>query len=284
MKESTTVEANTALAIRNSLPVSTGEEIQHVLQMGDLAKLTQEERARYYLSACASIGLNPLTRPFTLLKNQQGEIFLFANKLCAEQLRKRDKISVRIVSRERDKELYTVIAQATTPDGREEESIAVVAIKDLTGQQLANQIMRCETKAKNRVTMAICGLGFAADDDADPKAISVSFNPNTGEIAEPRTPRTLSLAAAVSPSGEDAVRENIDALLRAQGVSLEDSLAWWDKMKTEYGGTLSPGTLSMLYDRLQTKAKAKAPMPAPVAERDFVEDAADAEDEAAEVV
>ena len=49
-----------------SLPVKSIEigEIESVLAKGDLSKLTEHQRADYYVKLCQSLGLNPLTQPF----------------------------------------------------------------------------------------------------------------------------------------------------------------------------------------------------------------------------
>ena len=47
--------------------VSPGEIMESVLMKGDLAKLTPEERAAYYLKVCDSLGINPHTNPFAFM-------------------------------------------------------------------------------------------------------------------------------------------------------------------------------------------------------------------------
>ena len=42
-------------------------EITRVLVQGDLKGLSEYQRADYYNAVCASLGLNPLTRPFDFL-------------------------------------------------------------------------------------------------------------------------------------------------------------------------------------------------------------------------
>jgi len=41
--------------------------VEAVIARGDLTKLTQRERAKYYVRVCQSVGLNPYTRPFEYL-------------------------------------------------------------------------------------------------------------------------------------------------------------------------------------------------------------------------
>src|SRR5690606_2751435 len=77
-----------------------------------------------------------------------------------DQLRKIYNVSVRITERQKIDDLLIVTAQASTPDGRVDESIGVLSVGSLKGEALANAYMKCETKAKRRVTLSICGLGL----------------------------------------------------------------------------------------------------------------------------
>ena len=55
-----------------------------------------------------------------------------------------------------------VTARATVPGKapRTDESIGAVSLRNVIGEERANQIMRPETKAKRHITLSICGLGF----------------------------------------------------------------------------------------------------------------------------
>jgi hypothetical protein len=136
-----------------------GDIAERVVIQGDLSKLTPEERIRYYLDVCRSLGLNHRTRPFEYM-TLQGKLTLYAKAGATDQLREKRKISVSIVSRERTGDLYVVTARAKTKDGRVDESTGVVSLTGLKGDDLANRLMKAETKSKRRVTLSICGLGF----------------------------------------------------------------------------------------------------------------------------
>lgn len=144
-----------ALATRPEL----GDQIEQVLIGGDLSRLSSAERVSYYNAVCTSLGLNPLTRPFDYI-NLNGKLTLYAKRDCTEQLRKLRAVSVTIVSREVVEDCYVVTARATDRTGRTDESIGVVPIASLKGEQRANAMMKAETKSKRRVTLSICGLGL----------------------------------------------------------------------------------------------------------------------------
>lgn len=162
------------------------EIVEMALVGGDLARLTSQQRTSYYTRVCESIGVNPLTRPFEFI-TLNGKLVLYARKDCTDQLRRMNEVSTTIVSREFGKELLVVTVRASTPDGRCDESIGAVTILNLHGEALANAMMKAETKAKRRATLALCGLGFADESEIDgnPDARPVPIERN-----EPR-PRAL---------------------------------------------------------------------------------------------
>lgn len=135
------------------------EDVERVLVMGDLAQLSPEHRMAYYQAVCKSLGLNPLTKPFEYL-TLNGKLRLYALRDCTDQLRKIHGVSIYISSRERLGDVYIVTARAKDRTGREDESTGVVTVGHLKGDALANALMKCETKAKRRVTLSIAGLGW----------------------------------------------------------------------------------------------------------------------------
>lgn len=151
--------------------------IEQVLISGDLARLSPDQRNIYYKSVCDSLGLNPLTRPFDYI-TLNGKLTLYARKDCTDQLRSLRGISIRIVSRETVEGVTIVTAQATDKVGRIDESTGAVSVANLRGEALANAVMKAETKAKRRVTLSICGLGFS--DESEVESI-----PNA-RVGEPR--------------------------------------------------------------------------------------------------
>lgn len=133
--------------------------IEQVVLRGDLKGLGAAQKTAYYSNVCQSLGLNPLTQPFEFIV-LNGKERLYAKKDCTDQLRKIHCITINITSRERVEDLYVVTAKARMPDGREDESTGAVTIGGKKGDDLANALMKAETKAKRRATLSICGLGL----------------------------------------------------------------------------------------------------------------------------
>src|SRR4030095_14798701 len=110
-------------------------------QGGDHPPLNVEQKLSYYKAVCDSVGLNPLTKPFDIIRFQGKEI-LYANKNCAEQLRNIHRISVDKSQRDRSEAASAVTAYGRNRAGREDTSLGVVPIKGMGGENLANAMMK----------------------------------------------------------------------------------------------------------------------------------------------
>ncbi len=164
--------------------------LERLVVDGDLSKLTPDQKFRHYIATCDSLGLNWRTKPFAYLRLNGKEV-LYAQRDCTDQLRKTNAVSIVSLERERMDDLYVVTATARTPDGRTDSAIGAVPIGKLQGEPLANAIMKCETKAKRRVTLSICGLGMTDESEVSsipdarvvqPEALPETVDHETGEI------------------------------------------------------------------------------------------------------
>ncbi|EHW5913506.1 hypothetical protein K3G75_001038 [Campylobacter coli] len=141
------------------------------LVKGDLSKLSDVERASYVKNLCESLGLNMLTKPFEYIV-LNGKLTLYANKSATDQLRQIRKVSITKTEVAQVGDIYMVTAYAATPDGRTDCDTGALNIKNLSGDNLANAIMKAITKAKRRVTLSICGLGMLDESELE------TINPN----------------------------------------------------------------------------------------------------------
>lgn len=144
-------------------PLPQPDAIEATLIGGDLGRLGLPERLLFYKELCARLKLNELARPFEYIL-LDGKLTLYARKDCTDQLRAIHQISIEILSREKLEDIYMVTAKATTAKGRSDESMGALSLAGLKGSPLCNALMKCETKAKRRVTLSICGLGFVMDE------------------------------------------------------------------------------------------------------------------------
>lgn len=210
-------------------PSAIAPAIEAALMLGDLKGLDSGQRIQFYNAVCESVGLNPLTRPLEYIV-LNGKLTLYARKDAADQLRFIHKVSVEILSRELVENIYVVRAKAFTADGRQDESIGAVDIAGLKGTEKANGIMKAETKAKRRVTLSICGLGFLDENEVDAqRKPAFSYEPLTIE-AEPQAQLPESTPAAETKSGlasltSDEIRD-IEVACHDAKLTTADLRAW----------------------------------------------------------
>lgn len=181
--------------------------LEQLLAVNDLTVLTSAQRVKLIRMMCESLGLNPLTRPLQFVEFKSGDgdnaasktkLSIYATKECTEQLRKIHCVSVEDLKREIIDSLCIVTAYVKDKEGRTDAAIGAVALEKpgkapyvyngvqqpgwaavpFDATQKANAMMKCETKAKRRATLSICGLGFLdetqIEDLVEPKIIEVT--------------------------------------------------------------------------------------------------------------
>lgn len=160
--------------------------IEAVVLKGDLQKLSAEERVSYYRETCRSLGLNELTEPFGYI-TLNGKLTLYPKKNCTDQLRQIHGVSITRLERATVGDIHLVTAYAADKHGRQDSSTGAVAIAGLRGEALANALMKAETKAKRRVTLSLCGLGWTDESEIEtiPGARPWQVDTETGEILAP---------------------------------------------------------------------------------------------------
>jgi hypothetical protein len=156
---------------------TVAEAIENVLMQGDLLPLTVPQRLEYYKAVCKSLGLNPLTKPFAFI-SLNGKLVMYALKDCTEQLRKIHGIAIIESSGNKEDDLYVVRVKAQDRSGRTDSGTGVVPIHNLKGLDLANAIMKAETKAKRRATLSMAGLGFLDESELDAVGEYGTLTPN----------------------------------------------------------------------------------------------------------
>src|ERR1039458_2116600 len=132
---------------------------ERALILGDLAGLKQEERLSYYKAVCESVGLNPLTKPFDYI-TLNGKMVLYATRACTDQLRKIHGVSVTDLVECRQDGVLSITCKVSDKSGRTDIATGALTISGLKGNDMANALMKAETKAKRRATLSICGLGL----------------------------------------------------------------------------------------------------------------------------
>ena len=156
--------------------------LENVLVNGDLSKLTPAQRLDYYRKVCLSLGLNPLTKPFAYI-SLKGKLTLYAQKDATDQLRRINGVSIDDVHREIDGDYIIVTAKGHDRNGRSDVEIGVVNKNDMSGD-FANAMMKANTKAKRRLTLSLCGLGWLDETETEtiPNAQPNVVDIDTGQI------------------------------------------------------------------------------------------------------
>lgn len=171
----------------NELTVSNTVDaaiMESVLLGGDLSKLTPEQRVSYYRHVCESVGLNPLTKPFDYM-TLNGKLTLYAKKDATDQLRNINGVSIDDVDIVENDTQFLVKVKGHDKIGRTDVEIGVVAKKDMQGN-LGNVQMKAVTKAKRRLTLSLCGLGWLDETEVETirDARLANVKPDTGEIID----------------------------------------------------------------------------------------------------
>ena len=163
--------------------------IETVLIGGDLSELTPEQRVSYYKNVCESLGLNPLTKPFDYIK-LNNKLTLHPKKDATDQLRNLRGVSFDKPDIVIEDGLIIVTISGKNKQGRTDADVGVVTIGNLQGDKKANAIMKAVTKAKRRLTLSLCGLGWTDESEMEtiPNAQSVQVDERGVIDIEPDQP------------------------------------------------------------------------------------------------
>lgn len=155
--------------------------VEKVMLKGDLSPLSSEERVTYYNRMCDYLGLEPVTQPFNLI-TLNGRLVLYATKNAAEQLRKKNGVSIDELDGKQVNDVYIVTVRGHDNTGRTDMATGAVTIGRATGDTLANLLMKAETKAKRRLTLSICGLGMLDETEVETIPNAQKVGMTTGEV------------------------------------------------------------------------------------------------------
>lgn len=221
--------------------MTIGEKAEAAIIDGDLSNLTPGERVIYYNRVCDAMGLLGTTKPFGYIVLNK-KLTLYALKGCTDQLRKIHGVSLTINSITMEDGLCIVSVTATDTTGRSDTDIGAVVCGHLKGEDLANAKMRTVTKAKRRVTLSLCGLGFLDESEVSsiPEARVVRDNlpavkfHTTAPLPVSATP--LVFAIPQPPDALAAISSDLIKRIHAAATRLGDKLpaTWREDMKGRF--------------------------------------------------
>lgn len=213
-----------------------GKLLEKIIINNDLSGLTPLEKVSYVTSICKHLGLNPMTKPFQLLKFQGKEV-PYVTKDATEQLRKINGVSIhKLETKILDGGIYVVTAYAKTPDGREDISTGAIVISGLKGDALANAIMKAETKAKRRSTLSICGLGFMDESEIDTIPDAKKVDISTFEVVDDKTKQQDLMKVKIVFNGcsdIEALEKNYFFMMKTYSHLRNEIVALKDQRKEE---------------------------------------------------
>lgn len=199
---------------------SGADTLEQVLMTGDLKALSPEQRVTYYNRVCESVGLNPLTRPFDYL-TLNNRLILYARKDAADQLRNLRGVSITDIKTDITDDLIVVTVKAENVGGRTDTDLGVVTLTGLKGDAKANAIMKAITKAKRRVTLSICGLGWLDETEVEtiPEARTGGVDLETGEVLDQHQPGSNGNSTAGKPAERPFDAETIRNMLQRKAAA-----------------------------------------------------------------
>lgn len=193
-----------------SLAEAGTKALEAYIAAGDIGRLDPKQRIALYRAVCESLGLNPLTQPFEYL-TLSGKTILYAKKSATEQLRQIHGVSVLSLEQEMRGDILCMTARVRDRSGREDIATGAVNLKGLGGENLANAYMKCETKAKRRATLSICGLAMLDETEIDSIAGAKAI-PVEEFHAEP-TPAPKAAPARKPDMTREERRKDVESLL-----------------------------------------------------------------------
>jgi hypothetical protein len=155
------------------------EALQKLMLNGDLSSLNMQQRAEYVFHYAVSKGLDPASKPFDLIV-LNNKLTLYANRSASDQIRKRDGITTERLyfgplrcgvdgtgSQVYDQTVWEVEYKLSDREGRVEFSTGCVGVENMKGDAKGNAVMKADTKAKRRGTLAMGGLGIADESEVE---------------------------------------------------------------------------------------------------------------------
>ena len=143
------------------------------------------------------------------------------------------------MAREVIEDCYVCTARASFPDGRHDESIGAVPIAGLKGEARSNAMMKCETKAKRRVTLSLVGLSTL--DESEVESI-----PGAQAVTSPVIPSlSKSLTPSPGPAVTDAVIADPGLGVSATPANLNRSTTGWRESAVPEGAAIAAAAANL---------------------------------------
>lgn len=219
-----------AIATQNGNAPIDISVVEKVITGGDLGQLTAEQRVRYYIETCDSLKLNWKTKPFDVVSLRgSGPKILYPNKGCAEQLAGIHNVSVDLLEAYTEQGVRIQKAKACLANGRCVTKTGAVTVDGLRGDNYANAVMKCETKAHRRAVLALVGLNMPDESELEtiPGSQRFTMDVNSGEMApQPARPAQAQHSThSPTPVHAEVVDARTGEIQSSEGMGLETAKA-----------------------------------------------------------
>jgi hypothetical protein len=140
--------------------------LESLVLRGDISGLTAAQKVQHYLGMCRILGLDAATQPLAYLRLSGKEV-LYVTRGATDRLAAMHSLNREIIDGPKvidlaGTKLVIAVCRATLPGGRYETATATLPLSDP-----ATVLMKAETKAKRRATLAILGLGLLDETEVD---------------------------------------------------------------------------------------------------------------------
>lgn len=176
--------------------------LEPLVVTGDLIFLTPEERIRFYVQTCQSMGLDFRTRPLQYFeqidRNGKRVLILYALRGASVQLSAKHNLSVKISEATFSHDAVMFMATVRNESGREDYAVGAGSLKGLEGKEYADAIMAAQTKAKRRGILDFVGSGLLDESEVEGMRGSVV------ELPDAELKDYVPISAAPAPVSADA--------------------------------------------------------------------------------
>lgn len=206
---------NQVVPVQNSVVSMENASVREYFRSGNVAQMSEVEKDYVLARLCEKYGLDPILRPFDLISFQGGQKF-YMTASATNQLANAKGLSRQVLNLTIDD--TRMIARCTVevkdPNGRSEVANGFIAVSKfqqppkgdtsgipkkvpLDGDDLANALLKLETKTKRRATLSFFGVMDAAGDYEDRPVVQ----PIIPQLSAPQLPRAQVVAEAETVAG-----------------------------------------------------------------------------------
>lgn len=166
--------------------------VRAYLRTGDLAMLPDSEKDKVLLKMCEHYSLDPVLRPFILIKLNGKEVW-YPTKAATDQVAAKFNLTREVIeikeniergilecrvkiTQENSNRIETCVAAVSIMEFARNQATGKVEPQPMRGEAYANALMKVETKAKRRATLGWLGIADMQDpgEESMPESKSVT--------------------------------------------------------------------------------------------------------------